>query len=123
MAQIDATLLEALRPARNATPHWVVHVKAIDNDNHHAFQVVTTAPHESSKVGRTICSERYSRLLVLHRECSAQFPEATPTTFPKKKMFGRLNTKVVLQRAEALAEYFEEAMYGVRFSTGNYTRG
>ena len=90
----EFAVLEALRPARNGTPHWVVNVRAIDSQNHHKFQIIITGPSERTKAGRMICNERYSRLLGLHRECSSHHPRVTPTNFPKKKVLGRMHNKV-----------------------------
>lgn len=106
----EFAVLEALRPARNATPHWVANVRAIDSKNHHKFQIIVIGPSEHTKAGRMICIERYSRLLGFHRECSSHHPGVTPTNFPKKKVLGRMHSKFVISRAEGLAEYFEDAM-------------
>ena len=58
-------------------------------ESHDRYVVICIQPREESKAGRLICEERYSRLLALHRMCTALHPVVTPTKFPKKKIFGK----------------------------------
>eukprot|EP00039_Didymoeca_costata_P024399 m.10188 g.10188 ORF g.10188 m.10188 type:complete len:1476 (-) comp4217_c0_seq1:1475-5902(-) len=105
----DYLQIQALLPGLNPTVHWVVHITPIDQNTHHKFQIVCIPPNELSKGGRLVCCERYSRLLALHRMCIAEYPSTTPTSFPKKKVIGRRKLEFVLQRAEGLEDYFEDA--------------
>lgn len=108
--KLTALIRAAWMAPLNTSSQWTCLVEPNKLQRFDTFLVVLLPPDETTKIGRVVCEERYSRLLALHRMCTGAHPRETPQKFPKKKLFGRRTSDFLRMRASKLADYFEDAV-------------